>query len=289
MSQVSHKYPFMDQFFSKRDEARPKESSSLTRSYASNTERTTVIFRTLATISTRHSSQDHLSQGTSQQLGLVTIYRCLISPFKTMDLQHLTKNNSSILWLHKTSEIHVDASEYGLGVALLQNYRPIALASKTLTHVETRYANIECECLSVVFGLETFHMYIYGCQITVFNDHKPLEMIQINPIHAAPPCLQRMLLRLQKYDCNIVYKPGKEMILDGRLSRFQSRSENLPIELHHNIQHVTFTNDKINIIRGATERDPILHAVYCITLNGWPTRFSEVPCITHQFWSAGMS
>ena len=75
-------------------------------------------------------------------------------------------------------------------------------------------------------------------------------------MHTAPPHLQRMLLRLQKYDYNIVYKPGKEMILADRLSRFPSRSENLQIELHHNIQHVTFINDKINIIRGATEKIP---------------------------------
>ena len=95
-----------------------------------------------------------------------------------------------------------------------------------------------------------------------------------------------MLLRLLKYDYNIIYKPGKEMIFADRLSRFPSRRENLPIELHHNIQHVTFTNDKSNIMRGATERDPILYAVYWIALNGWPIRFNEVPCIAHQFWSA---
>ena len=136
------------------------------------------------------------------------------------------------------------------------------------------------------FWTRKFHTYTYGCQITVFNDHKPLEMIQKKTIHAAPPCLQRMLPRLQKYDYTIIYKPGKERILVDRLSRFPSRSENLPIELHHNIQHVNFTNDKINIIRGATERDPILFAVYCITLNGWPTRFNEVPHIACQFWGA---
>ena len=39
--------------------------------------------------------------------------------------------------------IQTDASEYGLGTALLQNNRPIAFASKTLTDVDTRYANIE--------------------------------------------------------------------------------------------------------------------------------------------------
>ena len=130
----------------------------------------------------------------------------------------------------------------------MQNNRPIKFASKTLTDIETRYENMKCKCLSVVFALEKFHMYIYGHQITVFNDHKPSEMIQ-KTIHAAPPGIQRMLLRLQKYDYNIIYKPGKEMILADRLSRFPSRRENLLIELHHNIQHVTFTYDKVAIIR----------------------------------------
>ena len=61
--------------------------------------------------------------------------------------------------------IQTEASECGLGTPLLQNNRPIAFASKTLTEVETRYANIECECLSVVFALEKFHTYIYGRHI----------------------------------------------------------------------------------------------------------------------------
>ena len=114
--------------------------------------------------------------------------------------------------------IQIDASEYGLGAALLQDGRPIAFASKTLTDIETRYANIEHECLSVCFGLEKFHTYVYGQHITVQNNHKPLEMIQKKPIHAAPPCLQCMLLCLQKYDYTIVYRPGKEMALADCLS-----------------------------------------------------------------------
>ena len=109
-------------------------------------------------------------------------------------------------------------------------------------------------------------------------------MIQKKPIHAAPPCLQRMLLRLQKYNYNIIYKPGKDMVLKDRLSRFPSRNENLPIELHHNIHHVTFTQDKINIICSSTERDPILHTAYHLTLNGWSTKFHEVPHIACQYW-----
>ena len=82
--------------------------------------------------------------------------------------------------------LQTDASEYGLSAALIQNNRPIGFASKTLTDVETRYANIERECLSVVFGLKKFHTYVYGRHIIVQNDHKPLEMIQRKPIQAPP-------------------------------------------------------------------------------------------------------
>ena len=143
--------------------------------------------------------------------------------------------------------IQTDASEYGLGAALLQDGWPIAFASKTLTDIETWYANIEQECLSVCFGLEKFHTYIYGRHVAVHNNHKPLEMIQKKPIHNAPPCLQKMILCLQKYDYTIQYKPGKEMVLADHLSRFPSRKENMPIELHQSIHNIHFTPGKLNI------------------------------------------
>ena len=91
----------------------------------------------------------------------------------------------------KPVQIHTDASKYSLGTALIQDRGPIAFASKTLIDVEIRYANIERECLSVVFSLEKFHTYIFGCQITVYNDHKPLEMIQKKPIHTTAPIFKK--------------------------------------------------------------------------------------------------
>ena len=87
--------------------------------------------------------------------------------------------------------IQTDASEYGLGAALLQDGRLIAFASKTVTDMKTKYANIECKCLSVCSGLEKFHTYVYGRHITVQNDNKPLKMIQKKPIHTAPPWSQK--------------------------------------------------------------------------------------------------
>ena len=115
-------------------------------------------------------------------------------------------------------------------------------------------------------------------------------MITKKLIHVAPPPrLQRMLLQLQRYNYMLVYKPGKEITLADRLSRFPSRKENAPIELHQNIQHIAFISDKINIIRGSVERDPTLSTVYHLTLNGWPDwpdKISKVPRIARHFWGA---
>ena len=57
----------------------------------------------------------------------------------------------------KGSVIQVDASGKDLGAVLLQDKKPIAYASKSLTDAEKRYANIERELLAVVFGAERFH------------------------------------------------------------------------------------------------------------------------------------
>ena len=58
--------------------------------------------------------------------------------------------------------IQVDASQVGLGAALLQNGKPVAFSSKALTETKCQYANIGREMLAAVFGAERFHTYIYG-------------------------------------------------------------------------------------------------------------------------------
>ena len=46
--------------------------------------------------------------------------------------------------------LQAHASTTGLGATLLQDQKPIAFASKTLTDTESRYVNIERELLAVV-------------------------------------------------------------------------------------------------------------------------------------------
>ena len=144
--------------------------------------------------------------------------------------------------------VQMIASKNGLGAALLQSSWPMTFTSKTLTDVETHYANTERQCLSVCFSLEMFHTYLYGKHVFVQNDHKPLKMIHQKSIYTGPPNLQHMLLHMQKYDYTIQYKPNKEMVLADCLSCFPSLSESLPIPIHQNIQHVLLSTDKMDTI-----------------------------------------
>lgn len=53
--------------------------------------------------------------------------------------------------IQKPVTLICDASQYGLGVACLQQNAPIAYASRTLTQTETQYAQIEKELFAVLF------------------------------------------------------------------------------------------------------------------------------------------
>jgi len=72
----------------------------------------------------------------------------------------------------------------------------VSFASRALTQIETRYAQIE-ELLAIVFACKKFDKYIFGCDVVhVETDHKPLEEIFKKTLCDAPARLKRMLLRL---------------------------------------------------------------------------------------------
>jgi len=186
-------------------------------------------------------------------------------------------------------EIQCDASQTGLGAALLQRGRPIAYTSKTLTETERRYAQSEKEMLAIVFSLEKFHQYTYGRHVKIQSDHKPLEFILQKPLACAPRRLQGMILRLQKYDYEVWYERGENLHLADTLSRAY-----LPTTTHPTgaeFEHINATaflpvsTSRLYEIQQATESDKALRILKNVILRRWPEHRGQVPSQITPYFS----
>ncbi|XP_015233581.1 PREDICTED: uncharacterized protein LOC107086865 [Cyprinodon variegatus] len=178
--------------------------------------------------------------------------------------------------------LQCDASDTGLGAALTQKGKPVAFGSRALTPTEKGYAQIEKECLAIMFGMEKFHQYTYGREVTVQSDHKPLENIHSKPLLSAPKRLQRMLLRLQQYDIRVTYVPDRDMLLADTLSRAylpeSTRGESeTDIETVNMVNYLPISAERLSAIRAVTKDDPKLQSVANRILLGWPKRKQDLP------------
>ena len=75
---------------------------------------------------------------------------------------------------------------------------PVAYASKKLAPAETKYSTLEKECLSIVWGIAKFRLYLAGKPIILQSDHQPLAYI--NKTKHQNYRIMRWALSLQGYD-----------------------------------------------------------------------------------------
>ena len=172
----------------------------------------------------------------------------------------------------KESNIQCEASQTGLGAALLQDGQPLAFVSRALADTETRYAQLEKEMLAVVWSVEKFDKYTYGLRVNMVSDYEPLESIMKKALASAPKRLQRMMMRLQKYDINLIYLPGKNFLLADTLSRVYRRTTNGrhdDFQHVHALQYMAMTDSRLEAIRVATEADQVMTALKQIILKSW--------------------
>ena len=192
--------------------------------------------------------------------------------------------------------LQTDASQNGLGCALLQNDQPVAYASRSLTPAEKNYAQIEKELLAILFACERFHPYVYGQDVQVQCDHKPIEMIMKKSISKASPRLQRMLLRLQRYTLKVIFKPGKEMYLADTLSRAYITTQGYlgqdvdidedPVRMIHTIYDSLSVSEEIKqTLITETKNDATLQLLERVIHAGWPKTRRAVDKDLQDFWN----
>ena len=214
------------------------------------------------------------------------------------EIKKLVVNHPVLKYYDCNSEVTLqcDASEKGLGAVLLQNGQPVAFASKTLSPTERRYAQIEKECLAIVFACQRFSQYISRREkITVESDHKPLQAIFKKSVLAAPCRLQRMLLRLQRFNLDVTYKPGSQMYIADHLSRAYLASVGeedkefqvfaLEIESLNPLDSLTVSSERLAQLQKATEQDTVLQTLKTTVLVGWPEQKSQVPIPIREYWN----
>ena len=174
----------------------------------------------------------------------------------------------------KECVVSVDSSSYGVGAVLLQEGKPIAYASKSLTKSQKNYPQIEKEMLAICFGCERFHQYIYGKAVVVESDHKPLEAIFKKQLNQIPARLQIMMMKLGKYDLSVRWKPGKELVIPDHLSR--SPQKELLTDEFQVFLALAQSQDNLQEIASSTAKDPVLSQVTSLINHGWPSSAKEV-------------
>ena len=92
---------------------------------------------------------------------------------------------------------------------LCQEGKVISYASRILKDPETLYLQTEREMLAVVWGVEHFHLYVYGSKFKIVTDHKQLLAI-FNSQKLMSARIEKWRLSLMPYDCQLVYRPGHD-------------------------------------------------------------------------------
>ena len=194
-----------------------------------------------------------------------------------------------------------NASKDGLGAVILQlhdKWTPVAYASRAMTSAETRYAQIEKELLGIVFACERFHQFIYGAALEAETDHKPLISLFKKPLTDCPLRVQRLLLRVQKYDLHVVYTPGKQLVVADALSRapdrkaeqgeaaqVQSLDDVVEAFVDMIIETMPVSDNRLKQIRESSQADDQLTNLQQMILWGWPAERHQCPIDLRPFWN----
>ena len=158
---------------------------------------------------------------------------------------------------------------------------PIAYASRSLAPTEKKYSQIE-NVLTVVWGVKQFHQFLYGRELVILSDHKPLQFLfnEQKPVPAmASGQIQRWALTLSAYKYHLEYRAGKDQgNVDARLPVGEAPLKApIPGGTILMLQMLSDANSIVtdSAIRKWTNTDPLLSMVRHIMLQGWESQLDQ--------------
>ena len=195
------------------------------------------------------------------------------------------------------SKISADASSYGLGAGLLQKaesaWKPVAFASRSMSDIERRYAQIEKEALAITWSCEKFSVYILGKRIEIETDHKPLvPLLGSKHLDILPPRVLRFRLRLARFDYSIEHTPGKHLYTADTLSRAPASSDRdssleelAELAMDACIAHLPASQERLSEYQNAQNADSLCSLVMKYCHSGWPNK-SHIDDAIRPYWES---
>lgn len=110
------------------------------------------------------------------------------------------------------------------------------------------------------------------------------------PLFQAPQRLQRVLLRLQRYDLQVKYEPGKNLFIADTLSRAPEVSNETTANKKDEFEVLTLENLPVSEVKfeqfkDATRKDLTLQKLKTTVISGWPERKSQVDPELREYWN----
>ena len=101
------------------------------------------------------------------------------------------------------------------------------------------------------------------------TDHKQLESLYKEPLSNAPRRLQRMMLRIQKYDLRVKYSPGETLHIADTLSREALRNDESEEDFEvHVLENKPITRENMERFQSETAKDETFGKVMKTVFNG---------------------
>lgn len=117
----------------------------------------------------------------------------------------------------KEFRIETDASRKGLGAVLMQEGRPVAFISQSLSDKALLKSVYKKELMPLVVAVQKWRHYFLGRYFAIKTDQKSLKFLTEQRIVTEDQF--KWLVKLQGFDFEIQYKPGRENVAADALSR----------------------------------------------------------------------